>query len=158
MKKTITKSYYGSCCIPKGYCENCKNTVFIIDKHYTCCGQPFIDNAVKEKKQRVCNTEYTRSYITKKIKFEVLQEQDNRCIYCDMLLSNNAWNNKTCKYTKLQIHYDHFEPWIYSGNNNKYNLYASCHICNLIKSDKHFINLISAREYINEKRKTKGYM
>jgi len=157
MSKIIQKSIYGSVAILKAYCKKCEQTSFVVDGRYTCCGELLVKIPEKERIKREVEGEIRRSNISLKVKQEILEEQENKCIYCENILNELWWNKKKSKYIKLRIHYDHFVSWNYSRDNHKYNIFASCHICNSIKSDKYFADLISAREFINEERKKKGY-
>jgi len=153
MSKIIQKSLYGSVAILKGYCKNCKETSFIINGEYQCCLEPVVKNIEKEITKRECIGENDRSIIPKKIKDEILEQQNFKCIYCEHNLLKPRWDAKRSKYFKHRIHFDHFVSWSYSRDNHKTNLYASCPLCNHLKSNKYFYDLISAREYLNEKRK-----
>jgi hypothetical protein len=155
--KVLNKSFYGSVCIPKAYCEDCRDLVFIVNARYSCCEKPFKDDFLKEKLVRVVQSENERSVISKFVKTEILELQKHRCIYCDIdLRQTHYFRNDKQKYCLMRINYDHFVPWISNGNNHKSNLYASCNLCNRIKSDKHFIDIVSAREFILNERKRKG--
>lgn len=156
MKNILIKSHYGNVVLPKGYCNFCKDYAFIINNELSCCGRR-PSSFSKEKSKRECLSESTRSVIPKKIKAQILDQQDNRCVYCNCTLDGYIWHPKRLKQVKIRVHYDHFVPWVYSGDNHKNNIYASCNICNQIKSDKHFKDVISAREYILDERKQKGY-
>jgi len=156
---TIIKSLYGSVAILKGYCPKCRHYSFVIDGLLKCCNTPFDETLIqKERIKREIEGESERSRIPEKVKKQILERQGNRCIYCDCALDDYVWNSKRTKYEKIKIHFDHFVAWDYSRDNKEYNIYASCHICNLIKSDKYFYDLTSAREYILSERKKKGYV
>lgn len=122
-----------------------------------CCDTPFKDIPEREVIKREIEGENRRSNIPYKVKREIKESQNNRCIYCDIDLTSIVFNEKRNKMVKIKTHYDHFVSWNYSRDNQKQNIYVSCHICNGIKSDKYFSDLISAREYILTIRKQKGY-
>jgi 5-methylcytosine-specific restriction endonuclease McrA len=130
---------------------------FIINGEFSCCNALVSEIYKKEKIKREVEGENRRSKIPLKTKKSILKEQDNKCIYCGKVLEGYVWDEKRSKFRKIKIHFDHFISWKYSQDNHKDNLYASCDICNNIKSDKYFYNLISAKEYINEQRAKKGY-
>ena len=92
-------------------------------------------------------------FFKQKTAYEIYQ-----CDWSSDVCSSDLWNDKRKKYIKLKIHYDHFVPWVYSGDNSGPNISASCHICNSLKSDNHFYDLISAKEYLNAKRIRRGYV
>ena len=157
MKKTLIKSLYGSVALLKAYCKSCKSYAFLIDGELKCCGEKIQDDFDNEKIKRECRTERIRTKISQKIKQQILIEQENRCIYCENVLNEYIYNTKKERFIKNIIHFDHFVAWIYSGNNQKQNLFASCSICNHIKYSKHFYNLESAKEYILNEREKKGF-
>ena len=156
MSKSITKSYYGDVVLLKGYCKECKTKSFIIDGEFQCCDSKVSELHDKEIKKREIEGESKRSRIKKKVRLEILEKQNNKCIYCENDFDTPFWHDKKKRYIKIRVHFDHFISWNYSRDNQKNNLYAACHICNGIKSDKFFYNLISAKEYINERRRVKG--
>jgi len=156
--KKVTKALYGTVAILKGHCKQCKTTSFIIDGRFTCCDDLVVKDYTEQVVKRETEGERKRSYIPLKLRKSILEKQNNLCRYCDEDLDSFVWNEKRSKHIKIKIHFDHFCPWNYSRDNRKTNLYASCHICNLIKSNKHFYDFESARKYINERRKEKGYL
>jgi len=156
MGKKIIKSIYGSVALLKGYCKKCKEYSFIIDGEYQCCNALSGEIYKKEIKKRESIGESRRSYISQKMKRDILESQNSKCIYCEKKLEEYFWHNLKGKHVKLRIHFDHFVSWNYSRDNHRNNIYASCHLCNGIKSDKYFYDLISAKEFINERRKEKG--
>jgi len=158
MRKKIHKVFYGSTVLLKTYCKNCKQDSFIIDGKLQCCNALLEDIYDKEVRKRESLGRHLRNIVSLNIKKEILKLQEDRCIYCDKGLYSHVWSEKKCKYIKIRIHFDHFVPWVYSQDSHKDNIYASCHICNLLKSDFHFHDLVSAREYINAKREKKGYV
>ena len=152
MKKVI-KSLYGSIALHKSYCPKCKKYSFIQDNKLACCDYLISELPNYEFIKRESEGETFRSIIPLKVRKEVLQKQENKCIYCDINLINGyIWNVKRSRYQKVKIHFDHFISWNYSRNNEEQNIVASCDICNHIKYDKYFPDIISAREYILEKR------
>jgi len=158
MAKTITKVLYGSTAILKGYCKECQQNAFILGGRFACCNALVEQNYDRERVKREVEGENKRGRVPWKVKQKILAQQENRCIYCEKTLNKHIWNTEIKRYVKLRLHFDHFVSWEYSRDNNEYNLYASCHICNGIKSDLFFYNLGSAKEYILEKRKEKGYL
>lgn len=158
MARKVVKSLYGKIALLKGYCKHCGKLAFIIQEELQCCGRPLGVMPIHERIKRESETDLKRGAIPAKLKREILEQQDNKCIFCDSSFGSLAWNDKRKKYIKLKIHYDHFVPWVYSGDNSGPNISASCHICNSLKSDNHFYDLISAKEYLNAKRIRRGYV
>jgi hypothetical protein len=93
-----------------------------------------------------------RPYISKELRARILTDQNARCIYCGLRLIMAIHKRHDIVITKLN--WDHLVPVSYRRN---YNIVASCHICNQIKSDKIFDTLEDARKYIIHKRVKKGY-
>ena len=155
--ETATKVLYGSKTMIRMYCSKCKTNAFVIDGILQCCDSEIEMPDTIEKEKRESTGEQYRSRIPAKIKKAILESQNNKCIYCNSDLDGWVLNNKKNKYIKIRTHFDHFICWNYSRDNHQYNLVASCHICNGIKSDKCFYDIISTKDYINEKRRIKGY-
>jgi hypothetical protein len=155
----VIRSSYGSTQLLKATCPNCGVTAFIIDSIIQCdCNYRIKRPPTKVIDKRETTTEVKRSLIPMTVKRTILENQGNRCIYCDNILDGFVWNTKRNRYTKNQIHFDHFLAWSYSGDNHDYNILASCHICNMYKSSKYFPTVKDAREYILKRRKEKGYL
>lgn len=151
------KSIYGKVILFKLHCKHCKRISIMIDNEFQCCGRKNNDILDKEIIKREIEGEKTRSYISKEIKKEILLNQNGKCIYCDISFKDSFYYNKNkTKIFKIKIHYDHFTPWVYSKNNEKSNLYASCNICNSLKGCKHFNSLEQAIEYLKIKRERKN--
>jgi len=155
--RKIIKSLYGNIALLKAYCPFCKAYSFIIDGCFVCCERKYEDIPINEIKKREIVGETERSYIPLKVKKEILESQEHKCIYCNCNLSGHIWDTRNSKFIKVKIHYDHFVSWNYSQDSHPSNLVASCHICNLIKSDKYFKDIISARDFILNTRIKKGY-
>lgn len=154
----LIKSLYGSINLTGGYCKKCEGTSIIIDEKFLCCNSFIInENFKREKTKRMVTGEAKRSYLSPKEKEEILELQENKCFYCECDL-NNSWyiSNRTKNPKPIKIHFDHIIPWTYSRETIKHGMVATCHICNLIKSSKHFGNEIEAREYIKNKKRNKG--
>lgn len=149
----IKKSFYGKIVILQAYCAHCKGYSFLQDGFLSCCGQELQDIPSRETLKREIEGEKRRSRIPTKIKKQILEEQNNKCIYCGIELGESAWVRG--KLRRSKIHFDHFVSWNYSQDNSKYNLVASCDLCNLIKSDLYFVDVVSARQYILSKRHSK---
>jgi 5-methylcytosine-specific restriction endonuclease McrA len=101
----------------------------------------------------VCGENKRRTPPLKKRR-EVIERQGNKCFYCGEPFGEYYIRNGVAK--KLTIHFDHFVPFAFSGNNDNENFVASCNICNSIKSDKVFETEEDARCYVEHARKRKG--
>lgn len=152
MKKAI-KSLYGNVVILKGWCSDCKGYYFVLNGELQCCGKHF-ELPEEEITKRESKTWEPRGF-SKKDKEYCLNEQNHCCIYCGIGLNDSYWDGKRKRYISAEIHFDHFIPYVYSQNNSKSNIIASCHICNLIKSSKCFPSIDEARVYIQSRREAK---
>lgn len=149
MRKT-EKVYFGSRPIFREYCNDCGGMALVVSGRLQCC-----DKLVETPEDFTIKREVSSGCgrgITAKIKARVLDDQDNRCIYCDCFLGEHQWDEKRQEFRKDKVHYDHFDPWSYSGNNEYDNIVASCPLCNLFKSDKIFADIQEARIYIKHRR------
>lgn len=77
---------------------------------------------------------------------EILELQQDRCLYCDRLFGTAVIRKE--KLVFLRTNFDHFVPFSYSQNNYAYNFVAACQICNGIKSNLMFKTLEEARVYV----------
>lgn len=157
MKRNIQKTIYGSATLAKVYCNKCQCRAFVIDGLKQCCLTELSNIPEKETIKREALGETERSIIPKKLIKELLLKQENKCIYCEHSFDKLFWDRTKSKFIKLIVNTDHFVCWNYSRDNSQGNIYISCHICNGIKHSKHFSDVISAKEFINERRKEKGY-
>ena len=155
--KPIMKSMYGSKVLLKGWCPDCKGYYFLIKGELQCCGKRLAQIPGNEITKRESETPNKRGFSAKDKK-EALEEQDYCCIYCGTDLMGYEWNPQKEIYVKVKIHYDHFIPWSYSGDNQKSNVLASCSTCNLLKSDLYFRTIEEAKEYIMSRRQARNTM
>ena len=151
-KRTIIKTLYGSVAMLRAYCPSCESYSFIQEGKFVCCNLPFGDIPEKEVTKRVSAGENKRSHISLKIKKRVLEGQDNRCIYCDVELGSVVWDGKYGRMRQVKTHFDHFIAWVNTRDNHEENIFASCSLCNAIKHDKYFKDVVSAREFILSRR------
>jgi 5-methylcytosine-specific restriction endonuclease McrA len=152
--KAVTKSIYGNVALLKDFCPICKTYSFVVDGEYSCCGLSHDDIPLGEvKKRESLGAGSRKHYSSQKLRKKLLGEQNNKCIYCGMDFSEPAWVDG--RSVKLRIHLDHFIAWDYSQDNSRSNMVATCHLCNQIKSDLYFADLISARNFILERRQKK---
>ena len=150
---------YGSVAMLRMKCPSCGDTALCIDRIMQCCDHkiPAGDESVRVTSlKRECTTQSSRAYISAKKKREILEAQDGACIYCGVNLDEYEWSSKSNRHHKTRVHYDHFVPWSYSGDNTDVNMYASCSRCNLVKGSKIFDTLEAARAYIVAHRQAEG--
>jgi hypothetical protein len=149
--------FFGSVACYRTTCPQCGETTLLSkDEETLCCSVPIDVQVVGSL--RGSAREPQRSPISNGQKKRALDAQDHRCGYCGSDLDSRLqWNYKYDQYIDAPIHYDHFNPWHYSGDNSESNIIASCSICNRIKHSKIFGSLSAARRFIREKREKKGY-
>lgn len=92
----------------------------------------------------------SRGYPPVSVQVALLEEQDNRCLYCghkfgDLVVrKNNDWQ-------WLELNWDHFVPYSYCASNHDDNWVAACHLCNSYKSDLLFKDVLEVRWYVFDK-------
>jgi hypothetical protein len=87
-----------------------------------------------------------RKALTDTKKFNLLAKQKGLCYYCSNEIGSMVWYRN--KPILLRAHTEHVIPFSYCQHNNSKNLVISCHICNLLKSDKIFNSLADLLEHI----------
>ena len=156
--RQLVKSHYGKINLLRGYCPKCKQMAIILDSDFMCCDSSAGDFE-EEINKRMILGEFKRSLVPLKVKREILEKQHNTCIYCDCSFDNSWYmSDKMKSPVKIKIHFDHFIPWYYSRATAKCELVAACHVCNGIKSSKHFNDIESAKSYILYRREQKGIL
>lgn len=84
------------------------------------------------------------------IQFDILEQQDNRCLYCGhefgtlVIRKHNEW-------TWLEVNWDHMIPYVYCLANPDDNWAASCQLCNGYKAALLFDSILAIRAYILNK-------
>lgn len=86
---------------------------------------------------------------------EILNRQNNRCLYCDNEFGAEV--RRKMMAINLRLHWDHFVPYSYGLTNGGTNWVAACHVCNGIKSARMFDSVAEAQAYIRERWDQKGY-
>lgn len=146
-------AFYGNVKMLVKKCPYCKDSVFVVDNKYQCCGRKVKDEKIEGFVQK-CESKHKRA-IKDSVKKQLLEEQGGRCFYCDVTFGSIRFRNGNP--IVIKVHYDHKVPYIYRNDNNDYNIVASCHVCNFCKSSKIFNTVDEARFYLAERRKQKGY-
>jgi len=145
---------YGSVAIERQYCVDCHGYAFILDGKMACCGANA--DGVTRKTRRMIEAESKKRSPKWSYRKKQMERQDGKCLYCGLPLDGYVFRNG--KASRIKIHWDHVVPYSYSQNNHDTNFVASCHVCNLIKSDMVFQTLEEARSYVQIKREEKGYL
>ena len=153
---------YGNTVLPYIKCPYCKELNPVIKGKIVCCDREVANELIKitRIKRYSLATEHRR-HIPKSLKEEILDLQNNTCLYClenlETYVIKMTPSGKVRKIY-LKIEFDHLVPYSYSANNKNYNFAAACQVCNRIKSNLMFSTLEQAREYILLRRKEKGYL
>ena len=147
---------YGGIAIHRMVCPACGGTALVIDGRSACCNEK-LPTPTHETHHRESSGASVRDIPKCAERAAILEEQDHRCVYCQRLFGSYVFRSTDPKPRQLKIHWDHFVAWSQSLNNQSSNFVAACQLCNGLKSDKFFIDIVSAREYINARLKAKGY-
>jgi 5-methylcytosine-specific restriction endonuclease McrA len=136
------KVSFGSNTMLRMKCPRCKKTALVIDAVIQCdCDYKIRKVPSEITFKRETHAEVKRKKLSVYMKKEILQVQDYKCAYCDCNIQLDE-----------NTHFDHFIPWVFSGNSRPYNMVASCALCNNIKYSHHFDTMEEARLYISQKR------
>lgn len=156
MKRTI--AVYGSKKIQRECCKECQSWAFIISNKFACCDADFNNDSngvFTIKRMSIANSSRSRPS-NKKIK-EMLEKQNNVCVYCDVLFGTPFIHPRLKKLRITTVCLDHFVPYSYLKANNLDNFLCACQICNGIKTNKMFADVDDAKAYIKYRMKVKGY-
>jgi 5-methylcytosine-specific restriction endonuclease McrA len=144
---------YGNVALERGYCNKCKAMAIIKHGFFQCCDSP-VENT-PTKFERMSEPYCGRKTPTKADKDKIINQQDNRCFYCDVTFGSIRFRNGLPFVIKIE--WDHKLPFAYSQNNQTENFVASCSVCNRMKSSNIFQTVEEAQVYLQGKRKSKGY-
>ncbi len=143
-KKNALKCYYGNTVLFKKYCPKCQAISIMIDGKCVDCKQGL--NLAATKKfihKRESTTDLIRHQPPSKVKKEILQHQNNQCLYCG------------CHLNLRGMHWDHFIPFATGASGDK-NWVASCAQCNSFKSAYLFNSVEEAQIFLQNKRQERG--
>jgi len=154
MSRKVIKAIFGRIALHRGYCPDCHDYALIINGLLQCCDREFGEQPRNERIKRESEPgEKTRGRLSKSMRIKILDRQDYKCVYCGISLREyRIFDARKDRFVRLRIHMDHFVPWAYSQDTRQDTMYASCNLCNMIKHDMVFKDLISAREFILRKR------
>jgi 5-methylcytosine-specific restriction endonuclease McrA len=85
-------------------------------------------------------------YIPDYVKQAKIQEQGNRCVYCERAFGSPILHNGNVEILEPQA--EHFTPRSASGRNVDSNLNYACHVCNRLKSDYLFETVQEVRAWL----------
>lgn len=146
-------TFYGSVLLERATCPKC-NCVSILDKdgNTLCC-----DVKVKSTPTRFtseCCSSGKRVKLKKSTKDAYLELYDYCCAYCGRAFGDYCIYND--KVRRLRVEWDHFEPFVDTQNNDKYNYVPACQICNSIKGSKRFNSFKEVRDYVKKIWRERG--
>jgi hypothetical protein len=156
--RVATAIKFGSVLWVTDWCPKCGRKVQLhhagaqAEKHYVypCCGIEFdTSKPIRITENRICTTRAMRRGPSAKRKRQCLKDQSDRCLYCIRRFGSYVYAGDT--EIKLKLAWDHFVPFVFSGDNSDENFVAACHICNGWKSDLFLDGLKEYRDYLNNK-------
>lgn len=160
METSVHKALYGNVGVDRAVCPECKETAFVIRGKMACCDLAINGRrATKRSVIRISEPVEQRKTPTCDEKAKILSDQKHKCFWCDGIFGNVAIRvgPRAQKMVIMNPNWDHVEPFAWSFNNDPLNFVAACSICNGIKSSKMFSTLEDTKEYILERRKSKGW-
>jgi hypothetical protein len=138
---------FGSVALRRVYCGPCESFALVRKDGTLCCCDSKIPADLEYRKiKRVVEPEQVRRLPPVQERRLILQEQENRCLYCERQFGTSVFRKQ--KWVKLKLHWDHMVPFSYQQNNSVSNYAAACHLCNLFKSAMIFQTLEEARIYL----------
>jgi hypothetical protein len=144
---------YGNVAIEKAYCPNCDAVSFVKNGKFVCCDTALLGEPKKFHRETVAPQH--RKTPPKAEKDRILDEQEDRCLYCGVRFESTRFRHG--KLFRIKVNWDHQLPYVFSQNNATSNFVAACHVCNGIKSNRVFKTIEEAQVYLAGKRKQKGY-
>lgn len=140
---------YGNVKIPRRYCSRCKCWSLVVDGVRNCCGYSTVEDFKDAKTVRMSNSPHQRKKPTPSEAKKILDLQERKCFYCEQELE--TWVTRYGQPIRLNLNFDHVEPFAFSQNNYPYNFVAACHVCNGWKSSKMFQSIDVAKDYLTRK-------
>lgn len=135
---------YGNVVIPREYCPSCRQWALVIQGRLACCSDT--TDLGSRRMKRMSEAADVRRQPTEEEKRQILEAQENRCLYCQRLFGSAVI--RKVKLLWLKVTWDHLVPFSYGQNNNGYNFAASCQICNGLKGSLMFATIDEARTYV----------
>ena len=145
------RAIYGKASFIKAYCEDCETEAFIINGCYACCDSKYIKDNI-DRTIYVTQKSNKRKAITTKERRGLIEQQNNRCFYCDCDLGGYYIRNNTLR--KIKAHIDHVHPFSAVGNATEF--VAACNVCNQIKSNKVFSSMDELIDHIKNRKRDKN--
>ncbi len=145
---------YGNVAIERTVCPKCSDWSLVLDGRTLCCDERLADTEPPEKFRRMSEPEFRRKIPRLKERQAILEEQGNRCFYCDRRFGSHVWRG--LRRLVVRLAWDHLLPYSMTANNYAHNFVAACSICNGLKSNHVFHTIEEARIYVQAKAAEKG--
>jgi 5-methylcytosine-specific restriction endonuclease McrA len=156
MHKNV-KAHYGKVTLIRTECPECQEMSIVIDGKTVCCGVP-PEVEKPHLHERMTRGRLLRSQLTPSQKADILEKQENRCIYCDCDLANTWYISDRMKLPrKATTQFDHIIPHSFAPIGDVSNFAAACNICNLIKHSRIFESIERIRMFVMARRRKLGY-
>src|SRR5438552_13893451 len=142
---TLTHHLYRGFALRSIFCKSCNCSAYILDGKKVCCNKPpgTWDKEVVKVEISARGHRKRPSWWQKR---EILEAQENKCLYCGVEF--DTWQMVYGQCEKVKLHWDHRIPFDFLQANRDF--VAACSRCNLIKSDKLYGTLAEIREYIRK--------
>ena len=135
---------YGNVALVRAFWPECGVWAVVREGHLQCCYHRYGGDPRRIK--RMCESPQIRRCPSVEAAKEILDAQNNRCLYCDHEFGDAVFYKGRRRLIKL--HWDHMVPWDYTQNNSDENFAAACSICNGIKSDLVFRTVEEVRLHV----------
>lgn len=155
MIKNKHYAFYGTTRMVRMYCKECNGMTLVVDNKKQCC-----DKSLSKDKggipEYMSSTFIKRRIPSKHRQAQILELQQNKCLYCDKPFGTIYVRKGKLLFTK--IHFDHLVPYSYTQSCKDSEFVAACNICNNIKSNKMFETVEEVFHYVNYNRKKRDYL
>jgi hypothetical protein len=147
---------FGAVAMRREYCWRCRGMALVIDGELQCCDSPVSERPICGVKREI-ESEGVRRKPSTEAQAEILEHQENRCLYCEQEFGAWVFRNGKTRPVQLRVEWDHLVPFSYTASCHDDGFVAACHVCNGIKSATMFQGLDEARAHIALKRSDKGW-
>lgn len=160
---TVIATMYGNTLLYRGYCPDCKRNAFVEQGRLICCGDEHVATKVIQARGAISND---RRRTDPDVRDRLAVAQGGLCYYCARPFwcevyrrspQNNQNFTRKTGLVVLRPTIDHFVPYAYCQSEAGKNKVAACHICNSFKHSIVFLDLESAREYLELRWRQRGY-
>lgn len=153
----MARCFIGSGDLHHDYCERCKDLSFF-DLSFKCIDCKWKLGTISTTiARRVAEGSYIRKGPSADFRLYQIKLQGRRCYWCN--LPFGTWMVNPKKHKKmLEVVWDHYVPYSYTGSCIDEEFVASCQICNGCKHSKSFTEESDTRAYLRDVvRRVKGW-